>query len=490
MLFNQEREENMLWSKKRKNKNWPVAVLALIVFLILGLWLSSSELAAQKKKEDKRTATLHNKSQQKLTPARSLLELREPIQRIKVMSSSQTGGSGEKYSPHQVLVKFRSELTTQSADDILTAYQAKSYHLIPKINVYVVHLEEGISVEDTLSALRNNPDVAYAGPDYKLHLCTTPNDQLFRYQYALSNPGGQLLIPGSPTAKPQADIKATGAWDYVKGDPNTLIAVLDTGIDYTHPDLASKVIDHGRDFVNDDDDAYDDAWHGTHVAGIIAAATNNSEGIAGVAWNCRLLAGKVISASDEGDYSDLIEALIWAADYTNGNAKVGVINMSIGGPEPDDFLEEALRYAYNKGIVLIAAAGNEASQGISYPAAYDSYCLAVGATDYNDKVASFSNYGPELDVAAPGVGIISTIPLAQTDPGYLPYAYANGTSMATPHVAGLAALIKSAKPWLGASDIMKLIKYSPDDVEAAGFDDYTGYGRINAKRALAPYILR
>jgi len=490
MLFNQEREENMLWSKKRKNKNWPVAVLALIVFLILGLWLSSSELAAQKKKEDKRTATLHNKSQQKLTPARSLLERREPTQRIKVMSSSQTGGSGEKYSPHQVLVKFRSELTTQSADDILTAYQAKSYHLIPKINVYVVHLEEGISVEDTLSALRNNPDVAYAGPDYKLHLCTTPNDQLFRYQYALSNPGGQLLIPGSPTAKPQADIKATGAWDYVKGDPNTLIAVLDTGIDYTHPDLASKVIDHGRDFVNDDDDAYDDAWHGTHVAGIIAAATNNSEGIAGVAWNCRLLAGKIISASGEGDYSDLIEALIWAADYTNGNAKVGVINMSIGGPEPDDFLEEALRYAYNKGIVLIAAAGNEASQGISYPAAYDSYCLAVGATDYNDKVASFSNYGPELDVAAPGVGIISTIPLAQTDPGYLPYAYANGTSMATPHVAGLAALIKSAKPWLGASDIMKLIKYSPDDVEAAGFDDYTGYGRINAKRALAPYILR
>ncbi len=480
----------MVRSKKRKNKNRPVVALALMVFLILGFWLSSSELAAQKKKEDKRTVTLHNKSQQKLTPARSLLELREPTRRIKVMSSGQTGGSGEKYSPHQVLVKFRSELTTQSADHILKAYQAKSYHLIPKINVYVVSLEEGISVEDTLSALRNNPDVAYAGPDYKLHLCATPNDQLFRYQYALSNAGGQLLIPGSPSGKPQADIKATGAWDYVKGDPNVLIAVLDTGIDYTHPDLASKVIDHGRDFVNDDDDAYDDAWHGTHVAGIIAAATNNSEGIAGVAWNCRLLAGKVISASDEGEYSDLIEALIWAADYTNGNAKVGVINMSIGGPEPDDFLEEALRYAYNKGIVLVAAAGNEGSQEIYYPAAYDSYCLAVGATDYNDKVADFSNYGPEMDVSAPGVGIISTIPLAQTDPGYLPYAFANGTSMAAPHVAGLAALIKSAKPWLGAGDIMKLIKYSPDDVEATGRDDYTGYGRINAKRALAPYILK
>jgi len=130
------------------------------------------------------------------------------------------------------------------------------------------------------------------------------------------------------------------------------------------------------------------------VAGIIAAATNNSEGIAGVAWNCRLLAGKVISASNEGDYSDLIEALIWAADYTSGNAKVGVINMSIGGSEPDDFLEEALRYAYNKGIVLVAATGNEGSEEIYYPAAYDNYCLAVGATDYNDKVVDFSNYGP------------------------------------------------------------------------------------------------
>jgi len=167
-------------------------------------------------------------------------------------------------------------LTTQSADSLLKAYQAESYHLIPKINIYVVRIEDGVSVEDTLSALKVNPDVLYAGPDYKLHLCATPNDQLFSYQYALSNPGGVLLIPGSPTGKPQADIKATGGWDYAKGDPNVLIAVLDTGIDYTHPELANQVIDHGKDFVNDDDEAYDDVWHGTHVAGIIAAQTNNS----------------------------------------------------------------------------------------------------------------------------------------------------------------------------------------------------------------------
>lgn len=476
--------------QKNKNKNWLVAVLALLIFLALGFGPARVELSAQKKKTDKRISALYNKNQKKATPLSSQAERKEAIRRIKAMSLSQTGGTGDKYSREKVLVKFKPGLTTQSADSLLKAYQAESYHLIPKINVYVVRIEDGVSVEDTLSALKVNPDVLYAGPDYKLRLCATPNDQLFSYQYALSNPGGVLLIPGSPTGKPQADIKATGAWDYAKGDPNVLIAVLDTGIDYTHPELVNQVIDHGKDFVNDDDEAYDDVWHGTHVAGIIAAQTNNSAGIAGVAWNCRLLAGKIIGAEGEGDYSDLIEALIWAADYTNGAAKVGVINMSIGGTEPDEFLEEALQYAYNKGIVLVAAAGNDGSQGVYYPAAYDNYCLAVGATDYNDQIADFSNYGPEMDVAAPGVGIISTYPVALTDPGYLPYAFADGTSMAAPHVAGLAALIKSVKPWLYPGDIMKIIKYSPDDVDSTGWDDYSGYGRLNAKRALAPYVLK
>jgi len=121
----------------------------------------------------------------------------------------------------------------------------------------------------------------------------------------------------------------------------------------------------------------DDHWHGTHVAGIIAAATNNTEGIAGVAWNCRLLPGKIITAEGEGDYSDLIEALVWAADYTSGQARVGVINLSVGGEEPASSLEEALEYAFNKGIVLVAATGNDAEPGIPYPvlypAAYDQF---------------------------------------------------------------------------------------------------------------------
>ncbi|MGB9893240.1 MAG: S8 family serine peptidase, partial [Candidatus Saccharicenans sp.] len=358
-----------------------------------------------------------------------------------------------------------------------------------KINVYVMQVSEESSLEETLSALKKNPDVLYAEPDYKLRALTTPNDVFFDYQYALYNPGGTLNLPDYPVGKRGADIKATTAWDYVKGDPNVLIAVLDSGIDYNHPDLKNKVISTGRDFVNDDDDAFDDLWHGTHVAGIIAAETNNTEGIAGVAWNCRLLPGKILSAEGEGDYSWLIEALIWAADYTSGQAKVGVINMSLGGDEPAQALESALKYAYDKGIVLVAASGNDGAAGVLYPASYDQYCLAVGASDYNDAVADFSNYGPEVDVAAPGVWVLSTIPLALIDPEYypVPYAYASGTSMAAPHVAGFAALIKSAKSWLSAAEIMKLIRYTPDDIASSGRDDFAGYGRINTQKALAPY---
>jgi len=412
-----------------------------------------------------------------------------PVSKLRVMNKITLNTSRQKYSPGKILVKFKPEISAQSSADILKAYQPKTYRLIPKINLYVMQVSEESTVEETLAALKNNPDVLYAEPDYRLRALTTPNDVFFDYQYALYNPGGTLNLPDYPVGKRGADIKATTAWDYVKGDPNLLIAVLDSGIDYNHPDLRNKVISTGKDFVNNDNDAFDDLWHGTHVAGIIAAETNNTEGIAGVAWNCRLLPGKVLSAEGEGDYSWLIEALIWAADYASGQAKVGVINMSLGGDEPSQALENALKYAYEKGIVLVASAGNDGAAGVLYPAAYDQYCLAVGASDYNDAVADFSNYGPEVDVAAPGVWVLSTIPLAFVDPEYypVPYAYASGTSMSAPHVAGFAALIKSAKPWLTAGEIMKLIKYTPDDIGSSGMDEFAGYGRINTGKALAPY---
>ncbi len=476
----------MISAKNRKKSRLLPAAISIILTLLFLVFAWQSE--AQNKLKDK-FSQAGEKNQGRLEQAlKSRISAGAPT-RLKVISQQATPPSGPKYSPEKILVKFKPGLSTQSTESILRAYQPREFKLIPEINVYVVKVSEQTTVEETLSALKNNPDVLYAEPDYKLRLAVQPNDQLFRYQYALYNPGGVLLLPGSPTGKLRADIKATGAWDFAKGDTDLLIAVLDTGIDYTHPDLASKVITRGWDFVNDDNDAYDDHWHGTHVAGIIGAATNNSEGIAGVAWNCRLLPGKVISAEGEGDYSDLIEALIWAADYVQGTAKVGVINMSVGGDEPSTALRSALEYAFNKGIVLLAAAGNDGQPGVLYPAAYDEFCLAVAASDYNDEVADFSNSGPQVDVAAPGVWVLSTIPVAMTEPGYLPYAFATGTSMATPHVAGFAALIKASKPWLGPAEIMKLIKYTPDDIGQTGRDDYAGYGRINCERSLSPFKL-
>jgi subtilisin family serine protease len=338
--------------------------------------------------------------------------------------------------------------------------------------------------------LRRNGDIERARPDYLTRLADIPNDPFFpMFQYNLRNRG--IVLEISDTIHPQttagADIKATAAWDETHGDPGVVIAVLDTGVDMTHPDLSAKVVSAGHDFVNDDEDATDDFWHGTHVAGVAAADTNNSEGIAGVAWNCKILPVKVMGAEGEGYYSWIIDGIVWAADQ---GAKV--INLSLGGDADDPFLEDACKYAHDKGVVLVASAGNDAA-AVVYPAAYDDYVLAVAATDYNDEWTDFSNFGPQVDVAAPGQWIMGPIPLWAPEEGYLPYAFASGTSMAAPHVSGMAALLFSLKPELKPDEVMAIIRYTADDVNKTahpGRDDYIGYGRINMQRALAPYILK
>lgn len=469
---------------KTKNKTRAfILVLALTVLSSMSLIRSTTgETGWAGEQTDKRIQKLPAESQNYVFPQNTRLMTVDFI-------PGSASGSRQKYSEEKILVKFKPQISIQSVDLILSAYNARSEKLIPRINVHVVKVGKETTVEDTLAALQRNPDVLYAEPVYKLRLCVTPNDPLFRNQYALYNPGGVLQIPGSPSGTSRADIKATGAWDYEKGSENVLVAVIDTGIDYTHPDLKNKVISKGKDFAYNDDDAFDDHYHGTHVSGIIAAETNNNEGVAGIAWNCKILPVKIFTADGQAEYDWLIQAIIWAADYEKNGLRVSVINMSLGGDESSVALEEALKYAYQKGIVLVAATGNDGSS-VLYPAAYDKYCLAVGASDYNDRIASFSNYGPQVDVAAPGVWVLSTYPVFLTIPGRLPYAYATGTSMAAPHAAGLAALIKSRKPWLTPEEIMKIIKYSADDIETKGRDDYSGYGRINCEKALKPYRLK
>jgi thermitase len=391
--------------------------------------------------------------------------------------------AGPRFAPDQILVRFKPDLKTQLVEGTLSLYGTQTIKRIPQLNIYQVRIPAGTTVEEMASALSRNPDVDYAGPNHIARIAVTPNDALFRYQYALNNTGQDIGAPGSPTGKARADIRATAGWEETKGDAATIIAIVDSGIDFGHPDIMNKVVSGGRDFYNDDWDATDDNGHGTYVAGIAAADTNNDEGMAGVAWNCLVLPVKVTDADGYAYYSDVISGIIWAAD--NG---AQVINLSLGGDAPDDGLRDALRYAYDSGVVVVASAGND-DTFVYYPAAYDAYCLAVAATDYNDDRTSWSNLGPEVDVAAPGDWVLSIVPTWYWGPGYLPYAFGDGTSASAPHVAGLAALIKGLKPWLSVDDIMNVIRFSADDVnsgEYPGRDDYIGYGRINLEKALVP----
>jgi subtilisin family serine protease len=372
----------------------------------------------------------------------------------------------------------------------VSAYGAKEIRRIEAIGVRELRVPSGVSVEELIYVLERNPDIEFAEPDYVFRIADTPNDAYFKNQYALAN-SGQEIGTGGPKGKANADIRAGAAWGETKGLGETVIAIIDTGVDLLHPDIKNKIKSSGRDLANDDFDATDDNGHGTHVAGIAAADTNNGIGVAGVAWDCKILPVKATDEKGDGFYTWMIDGILWAAD--NG---ADVINISLGGDATSTSLRDALKYAYDKGVVIAASAGNDGGS-VLYPAAYDAYCLAVAATDYNDAQATWSNFGSQIDVAAPGERILSLVPTWYPekiwgDPGAIPYGYGEGTSMAAPHVAGLAALIKSLKPWLKADEIMNIIRYSAEDVNSAqhkGTDDYLGYGRISMEKALVPIAI-
>ncbi len=398
--------------------------------------------------------------------------------------------TGNHYAPDQVLVKFKSTLSEPMREATFTAYQTKKLKRIPGLDIYKLQIPEGTSVEEILYLLNRNPDVEYASPNYYRYLTNTPFDTLFNEQYALYNSGQVAGPPGSPQGKDRADIKATAGWEETIGDETVIIAIIDSGIDLDHPDLINKISPKGYDFVDGDSEPEYNLWHGTHVAGIAGADTDNGQGIAGVAWNCKIMPLKVVEIDPiEGPIitdDKAIEAIRYAAD--NG---AHVINVSFGGTDPNPLLEAALKYAYDKNLVIVASTGND-DGAVLYPAAYNDYCLAVAATDQDDNRVDWSNFGPEVDVAAPGENILSCYPVDLVGPGQLPYGWASGTSMATPHVAGLAALIKSLKPHLTAAQIMSVIRYSADDINSSiypGKDDYVGYGRLNMGKALTPIIL-
>jgi thermitase len=293
---------------------------------------------------------------------------------------------------------------------------------------------------------------------------TIPSDSLFASQYG-----------------PQR-IHAPTAWDTTTGASSTRIAIVDTGVDCTHPDIASKC-EPGYDFINNraltGAENSDDYGHGTHVAGIAAAVTNNATGVAGVCWACRVMPIKVLDSAGSGTWAQVAAGINYA--WQNG---ANIINMSLGGSTFDSGVQQAVNDAWSHGVLVVAACGNAGGSPCSYPGAYLN-SLAVTCTDQSDLICSFSSRGNEADIAAPGYGVISAVPTgicSLCDPSG--YKTLSGTSMSTPHVAETAGLIWAT---FGGSNVTvrsRLQTYA-DDLGASGFDICYGNGRVNAYRALS-----
>jgi len=359
----------------------------------------------------------------------------------------------------RLLVKFQQNVDKKA---IAAKHGAKILSEIPKLNVAVLQSSDG-----ALREKLQKEKIDYIEEDAVA--TTLSNDPLYTSQWALPKIQWDKLISSSSA--------------YNISSPSALIAVVDTGVDYTHPDLVGKVdTTNDFDFVNNDTDAMDDNLHGTHVAGIAAAATDNTTGVAGVSFNTvKILPIKVLDAGGSGYYSWIASGIIYAADH---GAKV--INLSLGGSFNSTTLENAVNYAWNKGAVVVAAAGNSGTTAKSYPGAYTN-AIGVWASTQTDYRASFSTYGSWVDVGAPGVSILSTLPFTKdtTDGVQDGYTLLSGTSMATPHVAGLAGLLFSQHPSWTATQTRNKIQSTADSVPDREFSrGRLGSGRINVYRAL------
>lgn len=341
-------------------------------------------------------------------------------------------------------------------------------------------------------ALSRNPNVEFAEPDYLRTFgnpcettgCIAVNDVLFGYKWDLHNDGTINSSSGAvvaTTGAVDADIDWLEVYDQLGGNltGSAVIGILDTGVFGAHPDLAGKVLS-GYDFVNGDNDPADDHGHGTHVAGIAAAHGGNGQGVTGVAWggNVKILPVKVCGPSG-CPTSAIVDGIVYAAD--NG---ANVINLSLGGRFGSSSEQVALQYALSRDVLPFCATGNDRARSVSYPAAFPE-CVAVAATDWGDNRASYSNRGPEVELAAPGGDSenqsgYSYIASTSYDGGYVLMA---GTSMATPQAVGLAALLH-AQGITGADAIRTRLQATADDLGSAGRDSDFGFGRINAYSAL------
>ena len=365
---------------------------------------------------------------------------------------------GAPYAAAELLVTYEEEASDNAVERLDEEAGAEVEETLPEIDTKLFEFPQ---IKDELSQdvrernleqikeeLERDPAVESVEYNYFYTISYTPNDPRFEEQWGLRKTGFE------------------SAWSRTRGS-GARIAVVDTGAAVGHLDLESKIA-LAYDFRNEDGTVEDPNGHGTHVAGIAAAMTGNEKGVAGGCPNCKLLIAKVLGSGGRGSAADIAEGIIWSADKG-----AQAINISLGGEQSARTLKEAVDYATRRGAVVVAAAGNSGTNRLEYPAAY-SDVIAVAATNEEDRQAWFSNRGDWVDVAAPGVRILSTVP-----GGYRSWS---GTSMATPHVSALAGLLASHGRL--PAGIKKRIFGTAVDLEPDGRDAYYGHGRIDADRAI------
>ena len=428
------------------------------------------------------------------------------------MVSAQSILAGEGKGPYregEIIVKLRPGVRTASSVRAHQAMGARILRRLSVLNADHVRLPEGMSVRDAVIRYMQDPDVEYAEPNYiRSARLTLPNDPLFTLQWELHN-----------TVSPGVDISMSSAWDIVRENSGLVVAVLDTGTDYTHPDLAGNIwvnpgesscsgtADNDRNgyvadcrgwnFVDNNNNPMDDEGHGTHISGVIGAAGNNSLGIAGMLWSVQIMPLKILDNRGDGAVADEVAAIEYAIAK---GAKV--INASFAGNTFSHAELDAISAAGAAGILFVTAAGNGVDNSFGsnndafpvYPGNYDlANIISVAATDESDHLASFSNFGPRsVHVAAPGVSILSTVPPALHSQfcGSSPlagYEYCDGTSMSAPHVTGLAGLISGYYAGLSPSQLRAMVVRYVDALPALQGVIKSG-GRINAYKAVSSLL--
>jgi serine protease len=413
------------------------------------------------------------------------------------------GGQAPRAVPGELIVGFEKGVSAAAQRAAVNAADGTREETFPQIRAALVQVDPG-DTEAALKQLEADPSVRYVEPNHVLSIAATPDDPSFNQLWGLHN-------TGQTGGTADADIDAPEAWDVETGSAGVVVGVTDTGVDFSHPDLAAQQwvnagescdstesanptcaertdgVDNdangyvddwrGWDWVNDDNNPVDDHNHGTHVSGTIGAVGSNGVGVTGVNWDVKVMALKFLNSAGSGTTADAIAATMYAAQ--NG---AHVSSNSWGGGPFDQSLLDAIEFGATRGMLFVAAAGNDGKNNDpspTYPSSYDSEAIvSVAATDHNDALAFFSNYGAKsVDLGAPGVNILSTT----TGGGYQAF---QGTSMATPHVAGVAALLKARFPGASPYGLKTLLLRSVDSVASLAGKTTTG-GRLNAFTAVS-----